>query len=257
MLKKLLIAAAAVVVGLVIVKKTHMGSLVQVWWKDAGGWCSRQVSPETRIKQLRVEIGKIDDDIRTSINKLIKIEVEHDRLKADITGLRARQDQRAEQMRGLTAFLRKTSTPSQKDEDTLVSLTSQFKSGKAELTSREERLSVLSEQTSLADEQITKLKNKKDELLATADRLDSELARLLIKEVDSGVSVSTTQASRAEDLANQINETLQERTKRAEKYAHYGLTQPAPARVKQNKEDAIKAAEDVLGEQQKVVADKE
>jgi len=256
MLKKLLIAAAAIVVGLVIVKKTTLGSLAQVWWKDAGTWCSRQVAPETRIKQLKLEIGKIDGDIRGAINKLVKVEIEQDRLKTDITALQARQDQRAKDMKALAVSLKTSVSTGQKDENTLRSLTAQYRAGKDELASREERLAVLNEQLELADEQITRLKNKKEELLALADKMDSELARLHIKELDSGVTVNATQANRAEELANQINETIQERTKRAEKYARYGLTKAAPARVKQNKEDAIKAAEDVLGDQ-KVVAGKE
>jgi chromosome segregation ATPase len=256
MLKKLLIAAAAIVVGLVIVKKTQVGSLVQVWWKDAMTCCSRQISPETRIKQLKLEIGKIDGDIRGAINKLVKVEIEQDRLKADIAGLTAKQDQRARDMKALAVALKTNVSTGPKDENTLRSLTAQYRAGKEELASREERLAVLTEQLELADEQITKLKNKKEELLALADKMDSELARLHIRELDTGVTVDATQAARAEELANQINETIQERAKRAEKLAKYGLTKTQSARVKQNKADAIKAAEEVLGEQ-KVVAGKE
>jgi chromosome segregation ATPase len=257
MVKKLVIAAAAVVVGLVIVKNTTVGSLLRVWWQDTGTFCSRQVSPETRIKQLRLEITKIDDDIRSAINKSIKIEVDHDKLKADIAGLQARQDQRAKEMKSLTASLKEVSNSPQKDEDTLRSLTAQYKSGKAELANRQERLVELAAQVELADEQITMLKNKKDELLARASKQESELARLQNKELATGVTVSCTQANRAEELADQIDESLQERVKRAEKYAKYGLTRTAPARVKQNKDDVIKASEEVLPADQKVVAGKE
>ncbi len=177
MLKKLVIAAAAVVVGLVIVKKTDLGSLLHVWWKDAGGWCSRQVPLETRVKQLKLEIGKIDDDIKSAINQSVRIEVEHDKLKADVAGLKAKQEQRAQEMKDLKETLRLTSSPAQKDSNTLSSLTRQYNTGKAELANREKRLADLAEQIELADEQITKLKNKKDELLARASKQESDLVR--------------------------------------------------------------------------------
>jgi len=260
MLKKLVIAAAAVVVGLVILKKTDFGSLVQVCWKDGMTWCGKQVSPETRIKQLRLEIGKIDEDIKTAINGLVKVEVSHDRLKTDIARLQTKQEQRAKDMQALATALKQNSKqvtfndqqlPSETAQNTLRSLTNQYRNGKVELKEMEERFGVLSEQVQLADEQLTKLKNKKDELLAVAGKLESKLARLRTKQLDTGVEVNDTQVNKCERLANQTEEALQEMDKRAEKYARYGLVPTPVVKEVQNKADAVKAAEEELKDQAK------
>lgn len=260
MLKKLVIAAAAVVVGLVILKKTDLGSLMQVWWKDAVSCAQRQVAPETRIKQLKMEIGKIDEDIKTAINGLVKVEIAHDKVKADLASLKSTQEQRAKDMQTLATALKQSSKEVTFNEqrlqadiaqNTLRSLTTQFKTGKEQVKEMEERFGVLAEQLQLADEQITKLKNKKDELIAVAGKLESKLARLRIKQLDTGVEVNDTQVNKCERLANMTDEALQEMDKRAEKYARYGLTPTTPTvKVQKNKEDAIKAAEAELAKDQ-------
>ncbi len=72
------------------------------------------------------------------------------------------------------------------------------------------------------------------------------------------MTVNSTQAARAEELADRNEQTIQERIKLTEKYAKYGLTRSTQAaRAKQDKEAVIKAAEEALGENQKVVAGKE
>jgi hypothetical protein len=62
MCKKLLIAAVAVVVGLVLVKNTSVGSYARVWWKNARACASRQVPVETEIERLRDELSRIGED---------------------------------------------------------------------------------------------------------------------------------------------------------------------------------------------------
>src|SRR5262245_5774571 len=88
MLKKLLIAAAAVVVGMLVVNKTGMGSLMQVWWKDATSCCVRSVPPETRIKQLQIEVSKIDADIKRNLGLLAGQQVECKGLEENVVALR-------------------------------------------------------------------------------------------------------------------------------------------------------------------------
>jgi len=76
MCKKLVIAAVAILVGTAVVKHTTIGSLVQVWWHDAKQAVERQVPPEVQIKQLAVEVSKIDADIKRNLSKLAQQEVE-------------------------------------------------------------------------------------------------------------------------------------------------------------------------------------
>jgi hypothetical protein len=76
MFRKVAIAVGAVLLGLVIVCYTSLPSLVQVKWHDSMAWLDRQVPIETQIKQLKLECGKIDNEIKANIDKLAKMEVE-------------------------------------------------------------------------------------------------------------------------------------------------------------------------------------
>src|SRR5207247_126613 len=61
--RKLFWTGAVVLAGLVLAKTTALGSLFQVVWTDARSGLERAVPPEVQLKQLRVEIDKVDQDI--------------------------------------------------------------------------------------------------------------------------------------------------------------------------------------------------
>src|SRR4051794_32295058 len=88
MLKKLVIAAVAVVVGMAVLHKTRAGSMMQVWWHDAKTFVERQVPPEERIKMLQVEVQKIDKDIRHNISLVADKLVGCESLEKDVVALR-------------------------------------------------------------------------------------------------------------------------------------------------------------------------
>jgi len=268
MVKKLLIAVAAVVVGLVIVKKTDVGSLVQVWWKDAGGWCSRQVTPETRIKQLKLEIGKIDNDIRHATNSLVKQEVAYRELKGDVEGLKAVQDQREKEVRALADALEANSTKVVFNNQTyspdvaqirLQSLSLAFKTGRQTLTQKEANLKVKTEQLELADQRIKRIQSKKEELTTLVAQMEAQLENLRLKQVDRGsITVNDTQVSKCENLARNLKSMLAEEEIKAEKYARYGLlpstTEPA-RETNASRAETIKAARAVLADDGKVAGE--
>jgi hypothetical protein len=52
MCKKLCLATGALIVGLVVITFTGLGTLAQVKWHDASRWMEKQVPPETQLKQL-------------------------------------------------------------------------------------------------------------------------------------------------------------------------------------------------------------
>jgi len=267
MLKKLVIAAAAVVVGLVILKKTDLGSLMQVWWKDAGSWCSRQVPPETRIKQLKLEIGKIDNDIKQATNSLVTQEVIYRDLKSDVEGLRAKQDLRKKDMLSLIEALESNSTRVSFREQSyspevaqikLESLKNAFESGKQTLKLMEQNLTVKSQQLELADQRIKKIQSKKEELTTLVGQLEAQLANLRLKQVDNNVPVSDTQVSKCENLARNLKSMLNEEEIKVEKYQRYGLLPTANAETpKENrsKAESIKAAKAILNDDGKVAGE--
>jgi chromosome segregation ATPase len=261
MLKKLLIASAAVVVGLLIVNKTQLGSLLQVWCKDASHWASRQVSPETRIKQLKLEVKKIDDDIKKAADQLITVELDRKDLKSDLESLKARQAQRKTEMTALLDGLEKATARVSFNDQVysadaaqwkLDGLTAEFEIGQKALKAKEELLRNKDALYDTTDQRILAIRAKKEELQALVGQLETQLELVRLKQVENQIHVSDSQASKADALAQDIKRMLAEETIRAETYGRYGLNPASPKTVKEEKSKAesVKAARKALANEE-------
>src|SRR5947199_8779520 len=91
MCKKLCLATGAVIVGLLVITFTGLGTLAQVKWHDAQKWMDSKVPPETKLKELQVEANKIDKDIKRHLGTLAAQEVEYERLDANLTARKEQQ----------------------------------------------------------------------------------------------------------------------------------------------------------------------
>jgi len=260
MLKKLVIAAAAVVVGLVVLKGTDLGSLVQVWWKDAVSCCARQIPPETRIKQLRMEIGKIDGDIRAAVDKLVTQEIACRNLKDNVEGLKGEQLQRKEEMTALISALEQENTrvsfkgqslTAEAGQNKLDALRAKFEIGKESLKVKEQLLKNKGDQLALVAQRITRIKDKKIELTTLVEKLEAQLELVRIKQLDNKIEVNDSQVSKCEVLSERLKQMIAEEDLRAEKYAQFGLTTDAPSKVvkdQRSRAESIKAARSALAE---------
>jgi len=261
MLKKLVIAAAAVVVGLVILKKTDLGSLMQVWWKDAMTCVKKQVPPETRIKQLKMEIGKIDDDVRTAVNSLIKQEVAHEELKEKTNNVKAHLDTLKKDMTALIDVLEKDSKrvsfrgedlSSEAAQARLDRFRAEYEAAKENLKVKEQLLRTKAEQLDLAKERIRKISDKKTELTEQVAKLESQLELLRLKQLDSPITVNDSQVSKCQALQEDLRKMIKEEQIRADKYAEFGLLPANPEKAEtpqRSKVNSIKAAREVLAEE--------
>jgi len=220
MLKKLVIAAAAVMVGLVILKRTDLGSLMQVWWKDAVAVAQRQVPPETRIKQLRMEIGKIDNDIKAAVDKLVTHEVTYERLKDNVEGLKARQKQRKDEMTALIDALEQDNTrvsfkgqnlTAEAGQNKLDALRTEFEIGRESLKVKDQLLKNKGDQLDLAVQRINKIKDKKGELSTLVEKLEAQLELVRIKQLDNNcIEVNDSQVSKCEELSEHLKQMITE-----------------------------------------------
>ena len=265
MLKKLLITAAAVMVGLLIVRKTQVGSLLQVWCKDATHWASRQVSPETRIKQLKIEVEKIDRDIKKAADQLIVVEVDRRNLKSDLDGLRAKQNQRKGEMTALISGLEKPNSPVSFNEQVyspdsaqrrLDGLTAEYEIGQKALKAKEELLRNKDALYDTTDQRILKIRAKKEELQALVGQLETQLELLRLKQMETQIPVSDSQASTADALGQDIKQMFAEESIRAETYRRYGLSpvNTKPAKEEKTKAESLKAAREALANENAEVA---
>jgi chromosome segregation ATPase len=260
MCKKLLIAGAAVVVGLVLLRVTTVGSLLHVWWNDASRFVERQVPPETRLKQLQLEVNKIDTDIKGAVKNLVRLEVERDDLVKSIDFLKAKQDKSKKDMRALVEGLEQGNTLVSVGSQTLSSevaqirldgLRNEYEIRKETLRNKEDLLKSKQDALVLADQRISKIQEKKAELTALVASMEAKLEQLRVRQINNNIEINDSQVSKCEALADSLRKELAEQEKIAEKFARYGIdaTEPsAPVKTSNSKAESIKAAKALLAD---------
>jgi len=250
MCKKLVVVAVAVVLGFVIVKH----SLFQAWWKDL----KDPISPELRIKELRVKIGEIKDQVKQAIDTKVKIKVELKDLEGGATSLKTQKDTLEKDLAAMTEALDKATTQvvyqgktvsEEKFRENLDRVTRQYTSVKESYDNRARALETKREVVEALDKQIRKMQQKETDLLALADKLEAKLQQLKLKQMENSVAVDDSKVSECEALAKQIEKRLAEEDFKAEEYANYGLTNsPEPKKETHSREDVLKAAREALGQ---------
>ena len=91
MSKKIVIAAVAVVVALVVIKTTWIGSHARLWKKQVSEYAASKIAPEQEIQRLKMELeqpGQEDErhfhKVATQIVEVQKIETQVAAMKKDL-----------------------------------------------------------------------------------------------------------------------------------------------------------------------------
>jgi hypothetical protein len=258
MLKKLVIAAVAVVVGMAVLHSTRLGSHVKVWWQEAKAVVERQVPPEQRLKVLQVEIDKIDKEIRNNISKIAERQVNCDSLEKDVVALRGTVNGNREEVADLAkaldakvefvnfngeSFNRKAATHK------LDLAVSTFKARKNELERKEQLLAERKKGLDIANQRITEMKAQRDQLTATVAELQTRIEMARLNHMADKLDIDDSQVGRCNALVKEIEQSLDRQTKEADLLKKYGYTNEAPA------EKATRSTEDVLNSAKEVLQD--
>jgi chromosome segregation ATPase len=260
MCKKLVLAAAAILIGTAVVKHTSIGSLVQVWWHDAKQAVERQVPLEVQIRQLAVEVGKIDADIKKNLSRLAHQEVETQKLEEDVVALKDNQAALKAEITAMTKGLESNAE--------LVSLgtknvragtlarqldgaVARYERTKAEVKTKEKLLGSKKEALEAAHARIGEMHSQKEQLRTTIADLETrlQLARLEATRKNAGIEFDDSQVARCKQLANQIRDRLSEQEAEQRLDVQYGYGNPIP------KFDETKPTVDVLKAAKKALQD--
>jgi predicted nucleic acid-binding Zn-ribbon protein len=262
MCKKLFLAAAAILIGTAVVRHTSLGSLAQVWWSDAKKAVEGRVPPEVQIRQLGIEVGKIDRDIKQNLSKLAAQEVDCQNLEENVASLRQNQVALKADITSMTKTLDAgvertsfkghsfTASDLAKKLDRSVTL---YQTQKTELQSKEQLLAIKKQALEAAHARISAMHDKKEQLSVTVAELETRLqvARLNATRNDAGVDLDDSQVARCTELANEINKRLAVEEKTQAMYAQYGYSNPIP-KVEENRPTA-----DILQSAKKAIAEDE
>ena len=234
MCKKLCLAVGAVIVGLVVITFTGLGTLAQVKWHQAQQWMDSKVSPETKLQELKAEQIKIDKDIKKHLGTLAAMEVEYERLDANLTAKKEAQAKLREEIAAMNKAL--------DSNDQYVQY-----NGKKYRPSE------------LAHQRIRAMREQKEELRVTIAKLEARIEALKVKQVDCPFDVDDSQVNKCKALADKLDEQISKEEKKAELYATYGYDKPYKGGINDNSktvDDVRQAAKKALQDDDDKVAEK-
>jgi hypothetical protein len=259
MLKKILIAAVAVLVGTVVLSKvTHISPLV--WLKDCCHSARNLVPPEVQLKQLKADIDNIDKDIDKNVSKLARLDVGVEMFANELQAKRERVADLRSRISDMQASL--------KDQRERVffrghkvdadDLTRQLDMNVTEYTCLKEQ--VKTQETILAEkkktlltakQRISDMKNEKERLRLLAAKLESHLELVRMKQVQNqDIVFDDSAVSQARQTAKDVETRLREMEKLMEYKNQFGLAEKSKIEKEESKsrEEVLKAAKAALQE---------
>jgi chromosome segregation ATPase len=257
MFRKIAIAVGAVLLGLVIVCYTSLPSLAHVKWNETCAWLDRQVPIETKIKQLRLETDKIDNEIKANLSKLAKLEVETQNLEQQVVALREDQGKRKAEIARLTGDLDKkmSEVAIKKDTKALASqldlLVNTYQAKDAKVKNMENLLAVKRQTLEAAHQKISAMKDQRDEIRIAIAKLETRKELVDMKTQQSTIQFSDSKIVECNKLVKDINDQLSLQEKELELNQKYGYADNKAAVA----EKEANNAREVLNSAKKLLSD--
>jgi chromosome segregation ATPase len=268
MCKKLCLAVGAVIVGLVVITFTGLGTLAQVKWHQAQQWMDSKVAPETKLQELRVESGKIDKDIKKHLGTLAQMEVDYERLEATLAARKKAQADLREEIAAMNKALDSNELKVKYNGKTylqselamrLESKVHDYELGKSVIKTQEQVVASKRQTLELAHERIRAMRSQKDEIQRTIADLETRIEKLKVKQADCPFDVDDSQAKKCKDLADKLDRQISVKEKEAELFAKYDYKKTNEGGVQVEKktvEDVREAAKKALQDDDDKIAEK-
>jgi len=256
MLKKILIAAVAVIAGLAVLNHS---SLVKTYWNRACCSAKRMVPPEVRLQQLNTEIGNIDKDIKKNLSRLARMEVDvnmfEEKLKearteqaharADIADMRKALEERGEKV-----VFRKSPISASRLTDRLEMAVTKFTGLKERIKVQEQLLANKKRTLEAAYNRISEMKNEKEKLHVLATKLETHLEMVRLKQVQNQeITFDDSAISNAREIANDVEVQLRTAETDLKLRAQFGYADRVPEeKPAKDRDEVLKSARKALEE---------
>jgi len=262
MLKKLVIAAIAVVVGLTVVKKTEVGSLMGVWWKNAKACARKQVPVETEIERLRYELDRSGEDGKTYISQIAEQTVAVNNLREEVKAAEKTLAQKKDNIRALADDLKASEGDTVKVGDTtygkprvksqLARDLEMFKVAKKQLESKHKELQARQDRLAAAKEQWSALQDERENLKVELAKLEADIQAVRVTQTQSKFQVDDGELARIKEGVARVRDRIKvEATKLALEREYSAGPIPAVDRVKT--QDLLKEVDaEISGKSDKV-----
>lgn len=233
MLKKLLIAAVAVIAGLVVLTKVTKISPM-VWLGDCCKSARNMVPPEVQLKQLKADIENIDKDIDKNLGTLARMAAEADQFGESLNCNRDRQAHLRTDISDMLKCLKDQAVRvvyhgRKVDADDLTRrlemADTEYRCLKEKVKVQEKVHAEKKRTLAAAKERITAMKNEQEKLRVLAIRLEHELELVKMKQIQNQVTDFDDSAlTRAQRNAKDVELRLKEIEKLIEYKKDFGRT---------------------------------
>jgi hypothetical protein len=217
MLKKIGIAALAVVAGLFILNSTHLGGYAKTAWKKAKTAAKQQVPLEFQLENLRNEAGQLVPDMKNQLGKLAEETVAVQNLREKIVVTRTNLDKQKENIRTMKDDLKRGDVKVVYDNRPYSAERVRHKLAldlvacqnlESELKSQEKLLE-LREQALEADRQkLASMRSQKEQVEVEIAQMDADLRTLRLTQTRSSFEVDDSRLAHIKnslaDIRNQM-----------------------------------------------------
>ena len=263
MIKKLLIAAAAVVVGVVVLTRVTKISPM-VWLGECCSSARKMVSPDLQLKQLKKEIVNIDKDIVKNIGRVAGMEIEVENFEKDLNGQLARQGRLKAEMEAMRKSLETNNTRVVFHGDKMAAsdltrklhrCTNEYVTLRETNKIHEKVLEQKKRTLETAHDRLAKMQQEQVRLNLVAERLAGHIEAVKAEQMTTPVEFDDSSISRCHELANDIEARLNTAEREAKLLRKYGYSSgEAAIEEANNREEVLKAANKALREESESVA---
>jgi chromosome segregation ATPase len=245
MLKKLFIAAVAVIAGMVVLNKVTKVSPM-VWLGNCCRSVQTMVPPEVQLKQLNKEIGNIDNDIKRNISRVAAMEEEVKQFERDVAAQRSRLGELKAQIKRNSSdsrFVKAESSDLRKLDRDVTEYTCLKEKNKIHEKVLEEKRRTLE----TAHNRLTKMVNEKENLTLLAARLTGHLEAVKMQQTGTPVEFDDSAIRRCRELAQEIETRLNTAEREVKLLKHYGYGDSTTLVDEgKSREEVLKAARKAL-----------
>jgi len=249
MIKKLLIAAVAVVVGLAVVTSpTWVGSLLRTKVKNATAFLKHQVTPETQIEMLRNDLARLTPELKKHFSDLAQEMVTVETLRKDVVALEAKLVAKKKDIlalkedvasdREFVTYGDRRYTKAQVKRQ-LAREFEGYKAAEDNLKAKRDLLTQKEEGLSTAREQLKAMQDARETLQSELARLEAEIKKVRVAQTRSKFHLDDSALSRVKAGVEELKKRIDVEKKRLELEAEFSHA-PIPQTDRVQAKDLIK-----------------
>jgi chromosome segregation ATPase len=254
MCKKFLIAGVAVALGLMVVKKTDVGSHLRAWWKDGKNFVQNSIPIDNEIERLRGDIARLDNFYKGQFHPVAAEAVAVENLKEEIAHVEKKLTEQKSDIEIMTNDLKSetatitygyTKYPREKVKADLARRFDAYKTCEAGLKAKKELLEAKEEKLAQAMNKLEEMKNARTEMEAELARLEADYEGVKAARAKSNFQIDDSELSRLRGSMADLKKRVQTEKKTLEIAGQF-INSSLNPRVEKTaeKRDLVKEIED-------------